>query len=380
MALLVCALLAVALLGFTYVGYPIVIGVLARLFPVPIRRSDAPPAGPGGPLVSVCLPVFNGAKFLPAKIDSLLSQDYPPHLLEILIYCDGCTDDSEEVARRLAASSVAAGRIRVLASAVRRGKPAAINAVGVEAQGDLLLLTDVRQPFSRNTVAALAHALTDPGVGCATGNLVLAGGAASGVYWRYENWIRRQESRFRGVVGMTGAIAMLRRADLMPLPEALILDDVFMPMQLVLRGKRVEFVTAAEAYDAAFEDDHEFRRKVRTLAGNFQLFALMPALLLPNKNPIWLETASHKILRLMAPWIMIGLAGISIAGALAAGTGIAPWLMPALVLAQLVFYAAAAAGRRAGRLGGVARTFVVLNSAAVVGLVKFIAGRQRVTW
>jgi biofilm PGA synthesis N-glycosyltransferase PgaC len=374
-----CAALAILLLAYTYVGYPAVIGALARAFPVKAVTPTPTGAGAPTPTVSICLPVFNGAKFLPAKIESLLGQDYPGDRIEILIFCDGCSDDSEAVARALATSPAAGGRIRVFAEAERRGKPAALNALGAAATGDLLLLNDVRQPFSPNAVSALARAMEDPGVGCATGNLVLAGDAGSGVYWRYENWIRRQESRFRGVVGMSGSIAMMRRADLMPLPEDLILDDVYIPMYLGLRGRRVAFITEAHAYDSAFEDDHEFRRKVRTLAGNYQLFALMPALLAPFANPFWFETVSHKVMRLFAPWLMLALALSSIAGGLdGAGPGVLS--LRALALGQLAFYAAALVGRRAGRLAGVARTFVVLNAAAVVGLFKYLTGRQRVTW
>jgi poly-beta-1,6-N-acetyl-D-glucosamine synthase len=364
--------LALALLAYTYVGYPIVIGALARLRPGPTKIpevSDAPVA------VSVCLPVFNGAKQLPAKLASLLGQDYPALLLEILVYCDGCEDDSEAVARALAAAPEAAGRVRVFASTSRRGKPAALNALVPEARGALLLLNDVRQPLSRNAAATLAAALRDPRVGCATGTLVMEGGAGSGVYWRYEHWIRRQESRFRGVVGMTGAIAMMRRADYVPLPEPLILDDVWIPTRLGLEGQRVVAVPEAEAYDAAFEDDAEFRRKVRTLAGNYQLFGLLPALLVPGRNPFWFELVSHKVLRLAAPWLMLALAPASLAAA-AGGSK----LMGGLALGQAAFYAGAALGKRGGRLAGVARTFVVLNAAAVVGLFKYVAGRQRVTW
>jgi cellulose synthase/poly-beta-1,6-N-acetylglucosamine synthase-like glycosyltransferase len=377
MDVIAVALLAIVLLAYTYVGYPLVIGALAR---ASSRRASAPnPAGPT-PLVSVCLPVFNGAKFLPAKIGSLLAQDYPAERIEILIFCDGCTDDSEETARRLAASEAAGARIRVFASPVRKGKPAALNALGAEARGELLLLNDVRQPFSSNAVRALVRALDDEGVGCAAGTLVLRGEAASGVYWRYENWIRRRESCFRGVVGMSGAIAMMRRADLMPLATDLILDDVYIPMQLALRGRRVALVTEAEAYDVAFEDEHEFRRKVRTLAGNYQLFALMPALLVPFRNPIWFEVTSHKLMRLVAPWLMLLVALASIAGALPGNPPMTTMVMRLLLLAQLAFYGAAAAGRRSGRVGGVARTFVVLNAAAIVGLFRQLAGRQRVTW
>jgi biofilm PGA synthesis N-glycosyltransferase PgaC len=372
------ALLAMAGLVYTYLGYPVVIGLLARLAPVRRCAPAAAEPAPTPPSVTVCLPVFNGGKLLPAKLASLLAQDYPADRLEILVHCDGCDDDSEAVARALAAAPEAGGRVRVFSSPTRRGKPAALNTLVPEARGELLLLNDVRQPLSRNAAAALAAALADPGVGCATGTLVLAGGAGSGVYWRYENWIRRQESRFRGVVGMTGAIAMMRRADYEPLPEPLILDDVWIPTRLGLRGKRVALVPEAEAHDTAFEDDDEFRRKVRTLAGNYQLFGLVPALLVPGVNPFWFETISHKVMRLAAPWLMLALAGASLASAAASGPAARP--MGLLVGAQAAFYGAAGLGRRAGRLTGVARTFVVLNAAALVGLFKHLSGRQRVTW
>jgi biofilm PGA synthesis N-glycosyltransferase PgaC len=366
------AITILALLIYTYAGYPVLIGVLARFG----RRRAVPTTPPHElPFISICLPVFNGGAYLRPKIESLLAQDYPADRIEILIYCDGCTDDTESTARAVAATPEAAGRIRVFAEAGRFGKPRGLNTLVPAARGDLLLLNDVRQPLSRNAVRALAAALDDPSVGCATGNLLLAGGAGSGVYWRYENWIRRQESQFRGMVGMTGPIAMVRKADIQPLPEDLILDDLWIPMKLLRAGKRTTFVAEAEAHDAAFENEREFKRKVRTLAGNYQLYARMPELLLPFTNPLWLETISHKILRLVAPWLLLALAVVSAAGA-AAGDG----RLTALLVAQAAFYAAAVVGRRGGKLATLARTFVVLNWAALVGLWRHLTGRQRVTW
>ena len=178
---------------------------------------------------------------------------------------------------------------------------------------------------------------------------------------------------------MTGPIAMIRRDDLEPLPADLILDDVWIPMRLVLAGKRTRFVSEAEAYDAAFENEREFKRKVRTLAGNYQIFARLPALLSPAKNPLWFETASHKLCRLAAPWWMLALFALAVVGSGAAEPSLAT-VMRVLLVAQVAFYLAAAAGKRAGKLGGLARTFVVLNSAAVLGLWRHLTGRQRVTW
>lgn len=371
------AALAVVLLAYTYVGYPVAIGVLARLRPLVKRRAERD-GDASLPRITICLPVYNGEAYLPKKLASLFAQDYPRDKLDVIVFCDGCTDGTEALARELAAQEAARGGVRVnVLVGHRKGKPTALNTMSAAATGDLILLNDVRQPLAPISARALARALDDPGVGCATGNLVLEGDAGSGVYWRYENWIRKQESRYRGMVGITGPIAMVRRADLEPLPTDVILDDVWVPSRLALRGQRVELVEEAEARDAAFEDDREFKRKVRTLAGNYQIFSMLPGLLSPAKNPIWFETISHKILRLVAPWLLIAL---MLVGLLSFVTPAGSPALRGLFLAQLAFYALAAVGRRAGRIAGVARTFVVLNAAALVGLFKFATGKQRITW
>jgi cellulose synthase/poly-beta-1,6-N-acetylglucosamine synthase-like glycosyltransferase len=223
--------------------------------------------------------------------------------------------------------------------------------------------------------------LADPSVGCVTGNLVLVGSAGSGVYWRYENWIRAQEARFRSVVGITGPLSIIRARDLPPIPTDTILDDVWIPMRLRLAGRKVLLCEEAIAYDRAFEDDREFQRKVRTLAGNYQIFSRMPALLNPLSNKSWFETVSHKILRLVCPWALAGLAVGAIGAALAGSlTPAQVFLVNVLIAGQLAFYLAALAGPRLGRSLGVARTFVVLHWAALVGLWRFAARRQSVTW
>jgi hypothetical protein len=201
------------------------------------------------------------------------------------------------------------------------------------------------------------------------------------VYWRYENWIRKQESRFSSLVGVTGALAALRRRDLGPLPVDLLLDDMWIAMQTRLRRARVLLAEGAIVHDLAFSDDREFGRTARSLAGNYQLFSRMPGLLLPLVNPSWFETASHKISRLLCPWAMLALLLACAAGAAGLTSQKTPdGIMLGLLLAQIAFYALAALGARAGRMGALARTFVVLNAAALVGLWRFVAGRQKITW
>jgi len=327
------------------------------------------------PTVTACVAAYNAEATLQAKLASLAALDYPVDKLDILVYSDGSRDRTDEI---VAAWSARDARVQLIAGHPRQGKPTALNAMAERARGEVHARI-ARQPVERGALRAMLALLADPSVGCVTGNLRLEGAAGSGVYWRYENWIRRSEARFRSVVGMTGPLSAIRRNDLSPLPSNLILDDVWIPMRLRLQGRRVLFCEEALAFDRAFDDEREFSRKVRTLAGNYQIFALMPALLVPFVNPSWFETCSHKIMRLVCPWALAVLLVACVLGVWRGGTA-AFSLLAALLAGQALFYAGALAGSRAGRMGTVARTFVVLNAAAVAGLWRFLTGRQRVTW
>jgi poly-beta-1,6-N-acetyl-D-glucosamine synthase len=362
-----------SLLTYTYFGYPVLLALLARLWP----WRPHPVAG-WEPTVSICVAVYNGEGSIDAKLRSLLALDYAPEKIEILVYSDASSDGTDAI---VSAWVQKQPRIRLIRADSRRGKPTALNRMREVATGEVLVITDARQPLDARALRALVGLLATAEVGCVTGNLVLAGDAGSGMYWRYENWIRKQESRFGSVTGMTGPLSALRRCDLAPLPADLILDDVWIPMVLRLRGARVLLAEDAIARDQAFADDREFGRKARTLAGNYQLFWRMPRLLLPFLNPSWFETVSHKLARLLCPWSLLALLlTCSLAAAGAATAGGEKRLLVALWMAQVAFYLLAALGRGAGRAGTLARTFVVLNAAAVVGLWRFIAGRQKITW
>ncbi len=364
------ALFALAFVVYTYIGYPVLIGILARL--APIRTS---PDASWEPVVTSCTPVYDAESYVRAKLESLAALDYPPDKLEFLIYSDGSTDGTDALVEKLASSDP---RIRFIRAKERRGKPTAVNAMRKSARGEVLLMTDIRQLLVPGALRALLRALADPRVACVSGNLVLQGAAGAGAYWRYETWIRRQEARFRGMVGVTGPIYAIRKNDLAELPEDVILDDMWVPMRLRLEGRTLLFAEDAVATDDAFGDDREFGRKVRTLAGNYQLFGLLPGLLSPL-SPSWFEIASHKVARLMCPWALVVLAVTSTLSAALEPGRLRP-VMIALAAGQALFYLGSLLGSSAGKLGTLARTFVVLNAAAVVGLWRTLRGTQRVTW
>jgi poly-beta-1,6-N-acetyl-D-glucosamine synthase len=355
---------------YTYAGYPLLVALWAKLAPhriVPQHGFE--------PTVSVCLSVHDGENFLAQKLASLQALDYPPRLLEILIYSDGSTDDTVALAQRLAQAD---SRVRVFANPERLGKPSGINRLLAEASGHVLLMTDVRQTLSPGALRALLEPLSDPTIGCVSGSLVLAGSTGAGAYWRYEKFIRASEARLGGMVGVSGSLYAIRRSDLQPLPSDVLLDDMFVPLLVAGGRKGVVLSQAAEAYDEAYEDEQEFARKVRTLAGNYQLIAKLPWLLIPFRNPLWFQLVSHKLLRLLCPFALLGLLWVSLMLALSPGAERQLWQL--LAVGQLVFYAVAMVGARAGRAGALARTFVVLNAAAVVGLWRFLRGTQHVAW
>ncbi len=203
------------------------------------------------------------------------------------------------------------------------------------------------------------------------------GGAPASAYWRYEAWIRRCEGRAGSTVGVSGCLYAMRRVLFSPLPAGTVLDDVLTPMRVRRAGFRVAFEPAARAFDEAAPTDREFRRKVRTLAGNFQLLALAPWLLAPS-SPGFFAFASHKLARLAVPWALAAVAAASFALP-------APW-RDALVAAQALGYGLAALGPVAAPLhlvapiARLAAAFVALNAAAVAGLFRFLAHRRQMPW
>ncbi|HEX3595283.1 MAG TPA: glycosyltransferase family 2 protein [Polyangiaceae bacterium] len=368
------AFFCIAVIVYTYVGYPVVVATWARLAPRRFQESTS-----YEPTVSICIAVYNGERFIASKLRSLQALDYPEDKLEILICSDGSTDDTERIVREFAWQDP---RIGFLSTGGRVGKPSALNVLSSVARGEVLVMCDVRQPLAADALRGLLPPLADSDVGCVSGNLMLAGNTGAGAYWRYEKLIRGSEARLGSLVGVSGSLYAVRRTEMPRLPIGVLLDDMFVPLSIARAGRKsVVFSEQARVFDEACDDDREFHRKVRTLAGNFQLVALMPWLLVPRTNPMWVQLVSHKLLRLACPWALVALLLTSLSLAFRTDLPLTQLLFwRTLAIGQVALYAAAAAGARVGRLGSLARTFAVLNAAAMAGLYRFVSNSQRVTW
>jgi cellulose synthase/poly-beta-1,6-N-acetylglucosamine synthase-like glycosyltransferase len=235
----------------------------------------------------------------------------------VIVVDDGSRDGTSAAVADLAES----GRI-VLVRQENAGKAAALNAGVAAARNEILVFADARQRFAVDALRHLVAPFADPRIGGVSGELMIDAEAADGarttdgsavsegvgLYWRYEKWLRQRESDIGSTLGVTGAIWALRRAAWRPLPANTLLDDVLTPMRVVLDGFRVVFASGARAFDVSSPDaGTERRRKVRTLAGNFQLLRLEPRLLVPGVNPVWLQFVSHKLGRLAVPYALVAL-------------------------------------------------------------------------
>jgi len=367
---------SVVFLGYTYVGYPALIGGWARWRPRVPMRSDATPT------VSIVIVAHNEGRRIRERLENLISLDYPRDRVEILLASDGSDDDTVEQARAYGSAGV-----RIFALPSRRGKAATLNQVVPHAVGEVVLLGDARQRFDRRVIRELVANFADPRVGVVSGELEFYDETKSspvqsgvGFYWKYEKFIRAAESAVDSTVGATGAIYALRRGLFEPIAEDTLLDDVIVPMRIVRKGYRVLFERGAIAADRVASDGaEEFTRKVRTIAGNFQLVAREPWVLDPSRNRLWLQTVSHKLLRLASPLflLIVFLTNLLLAEAPLYGV---------LLGLQLVFYSSAIYGSRRSRRGrgspllGLPYVFCLLNWATVVAFWRFIRRKQSVTW
>jgi len=354
--------------GIVYVvaGYPLLLGWIAARAGIPVDKR------PQLKTISILIAVHNGERFLADKLDSVIALDYPRDLTEVYVLSDGSTDGTADVARRYAAQGVQ------LLEFPKGGKPAALNAGILKSRGEILILTDVRQVLERDSVRQLVACFADPTIGVVSGDLPMREGidleeSNTSLYWRYERQIRKDLAKLGSTFGATGPFYAMRR-DLAPvMPVDILLDDMYLPLAAYFRGYRVIVDETARAIEYPFSVQGEFRRKVRTLAGNYQIMVRYPALL-TFRNRMLFHFVSYKIGRLLLPWLFLGL--------LISSFGLPrPWA-EILICGQATFYGLAAdlvlpANSPMKRLSTPARTVVTLLAAAALAVSVFFVPPHR---
>ncbi|MHC8407074.1 glycosyltransferase [Pseudomonas sp. TMB3-21] len=287
--------------AYAYVGYPLLLTVLAPLFSA---RRITPPAPMN---ISIVIAAHNEARHIEHKLRTLLAQDYQPASLQIILASDGSTDDTVACAHR-----VVDPRITVL-DLPRQGKAATLNAGAALSTGDILVFTDADNQWSRDTLGHLLAPLADPDVGACAGHMVIpvtGGGLSVGdsLYRHYEGWLRKVENRTGCMVSADGALLALRRELFQNIP-AEVNDDFFISTCAPVAHKQIVYVPEAQVIDHGVDEaDKQLRRRQRVTVGGLQSLAQRSELLNPMKHGLYsIALISHKLIRRLAPILLLPL-------------------------------------------------------------------------
>ncbi|MBN2009296.1 glycosyltransferase family 2 protein [candidate division KSB1 bacterium] len=366
---------SIGVIIYTYLGYPITVGLASRFFGKTVEKA------PIFPSITVIIAAKNEETTIENKIINILESDYPVELIDIIVVSDGSTDQTNNIVKKYKRRNV-----NLINYPISMGKAFALNKGVAKANGDIIVFADARQQFDKYALKELVANFNDSTVGAVSGELHLISNEANsssegvGLYWKYEKFIRRSESLIHSSVGATGAIYAIRRKLYSLLPQYTILDDFIVPMRIVQQGYRVIFDAKAKAYDKIFnKSKQEFARKVRTLAGNFQSFAMIPELFNPVRTKVAFQLFSHKFLRLIVPYLVLLVFGINF-------FLLAKPIYMVTMLFQITFGVLAIMGlitenkKYSNKISRLCYTFILLNLAAIVGFIKFSTKSYSDVW
>lgn len=382
---IIILVLSGGLIVYTYVGYPLLLAVLARLRPRPIHLAHHTPT------VTLLIAAYNEAPIIAQKLDNSLALDYPADHLQILVAADGSDDSTAEIVTGYAHRGVILSY-----ESARQGKMAAINRVMPQATGEIIVFSDANNLYRQDTLRELIKPLADPQVGMTSGaKQIVAGdgllGESEGLYWRYESFIKKQETAVDSCVGVAGEVLALRRSLFAPPPAEIINDDFYLALRVLQQGYRVVYVPTARSVERVSPTaQDEVTRRTRIVAGRYQAM-IRGRTLLPWNRPllVW-QILSHKYLRPLVPFAMI-------TAFLANMVAVLPRTNPhqqkkqtqlagIVLLGQFLFYGLSVLGMmvklrgKVGKLLYLPTYLVQSNAAALMGLVRFLSGQQTVRW
>lgn len=355
---------------YAYAGYPVLLVLLARFRPKPIRAArEATP-----PTVSLIVPVYNEAPRMAAKVANTSSLRYPTDRLQVIYVSDGSTDDTVALIRASAAPDTT-----IVELPARRGKAAALNAGLEAARHEVVVFSDASIWLQPDALQALVAPFSDPSIGCVSGEDRIEGSDGEGLYGRYELALRRLESSAGSIVGASGSFYAQRRHLCTPFTEGLA-PDFLSVLRTVQAGYRATSEPAAIGSMTSVKDPRqEFARKVRTLnRGLATLFAYFPLLNVVRYGTFGFFLLSHKLVRWLVPFFMITALG----GAAVAGTK----FYAVVFVLQVAFYLLAVAalyevaGVQRSAAGRIPLYFTSANVAILVAWTRFARGVRQELW
>lgn len=367
----------IALIVYAYALYPIVVWALSKVFgqaPASDVRADS-----DLPSVSLLIAAHNEETVIARRIENALALDYPPDRFEVVIASDGSSDATARIV-----SEFSDRRVRLLDSPIRRGKATVLNAAFRHVRGDIVVLSDANTFTDPEALRRIVRWFADPKVGSVCGRLVLTdpatGRNVDSLYWRYETFLKVCEARLGGLLGANGAIYAIRRSSFVGIWNDTIVDDFVIPLVTRLRNScDIVYDSTAVAYEETPHDfSAEFRRRSRIGAGGFQSIVRLRALLAPRHGWIAFTFFSHKVLRWLCPFLLIGAFVTNLA---LLHEPIYRLTMAAQLLGYLFSLLGLATGTRAAlKPLRLATMFTAMNAALLVGFWRWVSGGQQGVW
>lgn len=278
---------------YIYAGYPLLLAILSLFFIKPIRKSDI------FPFVTIFAFASNEGKDIEEAVKELLEVDYPPDRREIIVGCDGVTEETHRLLQRLSQEK----NIRYAVAFQPVGRHEVTNKMAKDAKGEIYVFTDTRQRLDRGAVRELVRCFGDEAVGAVSGTRVVGVPGSDGAA-PCRDCLRKMESALGSTLESTGAPYAVRREYFRYLPS-IILEDVYTPMNAILLDKRVVFEPAAKAHDVLSGVPQErWGRKVHILVGYLEIFSMFPEAFDPFKCKVAVALFSRHFLKFMAPCVL----------------------------------------------------------------------------
>ena len=289
---------SVGLVIYVYFGYPVLVDLFSRLR----RRSRGSlRTGLQSPPVTVIIPARNEERWIRRKVENTLALNYPKEKVEVVVASDGSDDATAAIAGEFADRGV-----RVVAFPNRLGKQEMLNRLVPKATGEIIVATDANSFLEPDSLGKLLRHFSDPEVAGATGRRVCIiqkqsmPSVGEGLYWRYESWIKRSESRLHSCLGAHGQLYAIRKS-VFPHVEK-VGEDFFIPMKVIAStGQKIVYEPEAlAAIPAAANLRIEFERKARAHVSFLLTLPMIRGLVVPWRSPIWWQLISHHVLRMVA--------------------------------------------------------------------------------
>lgn len=369
-----------ALVAWSYAGYPILLGILAKLSRRKLRRERIEPS------VTIVIAAFNEEKAIAKKLDASLSIDYPKEKLQVIVASDCSTDRTHEIVR-----SYSDRGVELVALPRRAGKTAGQNAAAEKAKGEVIVFTDATTELAPTVVRDLVEGFADERVGCIGAELeyVSEGGTAvgkgGGAYWRYEKKVKELEGRVSSLIGVSGALYAVRASAYRPIPPDLISDfviagDVYSRGYITVYGRG-----AVSSEKTNEESGKEFDMRVRVAIRSINALVKRAKMLNPFRYGFFaFQLFSHKVLRYLVPQMLIAALAVNVWLVL---RHVRPaWLYQFMLGGQVAVYLGAIVGWLCLRLKvkiplvHIPFYFVHANMAALVAFIRYLRGERKVTW